>query len=361
MDERVVERFVADYAARHKAYDDFADRVKALIDDLLSENNIDVHSVTARAKGLEQLREKLQRPESSYELLEDVTDLAGVRIITHLSDDVDRAGKIIEQEFSIDRANSIDKRASLDPDRFGYLSLHYVASLSKSRAKLTEYRRYPELKVEIQIRSILQHAWAEIEHDLGYKAKTDVPRQIRRRFSRIAGLLELADQEFVGIRDELARYEREVPNKIKTRPKSVLLDKLSLAAFVANDPNVGKLDVQIAQLYKRPLADLMPPEGEAARLRGLNLETIDDVRQALIANSDELLRFAAHWIKPAKSQGPVRKGICLVFLRYVLVGKSANRELAHQVIAHSQPGGTKESFIDRIFQAYLEFNSNAMR
>ncbi|TMR94372.1 GTP pyrophosphokinase [Nonomuraea basaltis] len=112
----------------------------------------------------------------------------------------------------------MDKRKALDPDRFGYLSLHYVASLDTRRAELAEYKRFANNGFEIQIRSILQHAWAEIEHDLGYKSRLGVPSTTRRRFSRLAGLLELADAEFVSIRDELRLYEKRVESDLANQP-----------------------------------------------------------------------------------------------------------------------------------------------
>jgi len=77
------------------------------------------------------------------------------------------------------------------------LPLHYVASLISEREKLTEYKRFAGIKVEIQIRSTLQHAWAEIEHDIGYKGENSVPDSLKRNFSRVAALLEVADIELM--------------------------------------------------------------------------------------------------------------------------------------------------------------------
>jgi putative GTP pyrophosphokinase len=104
-----------------------------------------------------------------------VTDLVGARVITYFADDVDRVARIIRNldNFEIDPRNSVDKRRALQADQFGYQSLHLVALLSKRRI-FTENREFEGLKIEIQIRSLLQHTWAEIEHAY-YKAERTLP------------------------------------------------------------------------------------------------------------------------------------------------------------------------------------------
>jgi ppGpp synthetase/RelA/SpoT-type nucleotidyltranferase len=171
----------------HGLYSSFTQSVHKLIDQLLEESRISVHSISSRTKEEGKIREKIGREVNKYNKLSDITDISGVRIITYFEDGVDEVAKIVEREFQIDTENCTDKRSALDPDRFGYLSLHYVAWFSKARLALTEYKRFADCKVEIQIRSILQHAWAEIEHDLGYKSKQAIPRDVRRSFSRLAG------------------------------------------------------------------------------------------------------------------------------------------------------------------------------
>ena len=165
-------------------YTEFTEKVEKLVEDLVKEKGARVHSITSRVKKKADLQRKLERPEEKYAKLSDVTDISGIRVITYFADEVDIVAEIIKREFDIDMEHSVDKRVLLDPDRFGYLSLHYVAKLPARRLKLTEYQRFSDCKVEIQIRSILQHTWAEIEHDLGYKSKLAIPRDIRRRFSQ---------------------------------------------------------------------------------------------------------------------------------------------------------------------------------
>jgi putative GTP pyrophosphokinase len=139
---------------------------------------------------------------------------------------------VVVPEFEIDSPNSVDKRRQEDFDRFGYSSLHYVASLGHSRAALADYSEFKQLKFEIQIRSILQHAWAEIEHDLQYKSELEIPREAKRRFARLAGLLDLADSEFTGLRDQIHRYRIRIEGEVKTGPATVLVDRDSLRELV---------------------------------------------------------------------------------------------------------------------------------
>jgi ppGpp synthetase/RelA/SpoT-type nucleotidyltranferase len=88
-------------------------------------------------------------------------------------------------------------QALLEDEKFGYASIHYLVRLKVNRTDLSEYSRFKGLVAEIQVRTILQHAWAEIEHDIQYKSA--IPSSIRRRFMSLAGMLEIGDREFQAI------------------------------------------------------------------------------------------------------------------------------------------------------------------
>ena len=125
-----------EYDARLPEHTAFCGKLENLVDDLLKVNAIRVHSISSRVKSRESLSRKLSKDGNSYSSLADVTDVVGLRIIAYLADDVDRIAEILKREFLVDEVNSVDKRAILDPDRFGYLSLHHVVSLSTGRAQL---------------------------------------------------------------------------------------------------------------------------------------------------------------------------------------------------------------------------------
>lgn len=208
-----------------------------LINSLLEQKNIRVHQVQTRVKDRDSLENKIIRKNDKYEFLCDITDIVGVRIITYFDDEVDKIAALIEEEFVIDQENSVDKR-KIDNDKFGYRSLHYVTNLKKDRIKLPEYSSYGEQKFEFQIRTILQHSWAEIEHDLGYKGEFEIPSTAKRTFYRVAALLEQADIEFVKLKSTIAEYETSLSQDIKTNPSQIEINKASLTSFMSENDNV---------------------------------------------------------------------------------------------------------------------------
>src|SRR5260370_1891854 len=112
----------------------FCKALHSLIEEMLRIDGIRVHSVTARVKKREKLRQKLQRPNKNYETLAQITDQIGIRIITYYEDEVDQVASTLRREFLIDEKNSIDKRLQDDPEKFTYSSLHFVCLLSQLRA-----------------------------------------------------------------------------------------------------------------------------------------------------------------------------------------------------------------------------------
>ena len=165
-----------------------------------------VHSVTLRLKSRASLARKLARPDRTYARLWDVTDLIGLRVITYFEDGVDRVGQLVEARLAVDFHHSIDKRRARDTARFGYRSLHYVCRPDRASCRPRRATRFRHVRCS----STLGRDRAR----LGYKSRDAVPDAVRRRLNRLAGLLELVDQEFVAIRRELTDYAAALPHLI---------------------------------------------------------------------------------------------------------------------------------------------------
>jgi len=171
-----------------------------------------------------------------YELYKDplteITDLVGIRIITYYLEDVGRVGDILKGEFEIDEANSVDKSEALDPDKFGYASVHYIVGLPADRQRLAGWRHFRDIRAEIQVRTALQHAWSAVNHKLDYKSPTEFPRELRRSLFRLSALFELADEQFSELRDARNRIAAEYAADVRSGQLDIPLDEASVAAYI---------------------------------------------------------------------------------------------------------------------------------
>ena len=208
------------YLKHHGSYEDLASIVKRVLEEALKRRGIKVHSVQARAKEPASFGKKAVQPsevdptQPKYpHPLEQITDLAGIRIITYFPSTLDEIDRMLADEFRI--VERSDKGAELiEDDRFGYQSIRYLVKFTSLRSRLPEYEPFVDAIAEIQVRTILQHAWAEIEHDIQYKSASAIPVEIRRRFMALAGMLELADREFQAIQNADKQLTAEARSRV---------------------------------------------------------------------------------------------------------------------------------------------------
>jgi GTP pyrophosphokinase len=198
--------------------------------------------VESRAKDVPSFEGKISRPGKSYiDPLKEITDLCGCRVILYYQDDVDRVAEAIRAEFLISEENLSRQPHLLEVDRFGYLSAHYIVSVGKARTNLTEWRPYADLVAEIQVRTVIQHAWSAVSHALQYKQEAAIPSKLQRRLHRIAGLFELADEEFVGIRIEREGLRLQAREDLERGDDSVPLTAAAISEFLSTWQGVGRL------------------------------------------------------------------------------------------------------------------------
>jgi len=185
-----------------------------IIEEILTAWWIEIHNISSRTKEISSFTWKIQS--WKYKNPKDeVTDLSWVRIICYVEDDIKIIWEFIEKTFKIDKENCSDKSDELGNDKVWYKSIHYVVELNDDRIKLPEYEKFKWLKLEIQVRTILQHAWAEVEHDRSYKFSWKLPDEIDRRFKLLAWTLELVDREFNNIAREIDKVSKKVKKDTK--------------------------------------------------------------------------------------------------------------------------------------------------
>lgn len=319
------------YDEKKLRFEDFKRMLESLINDLLKDNEIQSHQITGRVKDRISLAKKIDKKHGKYKKILEITDIIGIRIITYLESQVDLVAEIVEKEFSIDRENSIDKR-KLKADQFGYRSLHYVAELPRNRTELSEYKRFKNLKFEIQIRSILQHAWAEIEHDLGYKGITSFPDDYKRSFNRLSALLETADIEFDRLKNELLNYESSVDDLIKKAPQTVTLDQTSLTSFVKSNPILHKAKEIVKKNNSPFFVILNDYRFYLDRLtRVFNISTIKDLENSLESNETDFILFIDEYSKEFR-ETLVVESISLFYFLHFLASKTKDVDFVKSYI-----------------------------
>jgi len=281
---------------------------------LLREGGVPVSFVTWRLKDLASLAHKLARPEKCYRSLWDVTDLLGLRVSVSFEDHVEQVSRLIEKHFEVDFGNSLERVRPA-----GYRSVHYVCAHREGL--------HPDFRFEVQVRTALQHAWAEVEHDLGYKVDDAVPDAIRRRFARVAGLLELADQEFVSIRTDLAASRDAARATLSRTDGDLPIDLVSLDVLV-RQPVLEALDDSVARALEKPLtAQAFFPDYLVEVLRLSGLASTAAVLQAVEHHAAEVPTVLPRYLDFAKrelafdaaSLSNVERGYSLLFIAHLAV------------------------------------------
>ena len=364
MAENFAAEIMAAYDESIGARTDFCFSVERLIRELIDDEGIRFVDVVSRVKTRASLAEKIVRKgEGRYQKIDDITDICGVRVITYFEGDVRRVCDILEREFKVDRQNSVDKSQPADPDRFGYRSVHFVVSHAVGRKRLRENRRFTAFKVEIQIRSILQHAWAEIEHDMGYKSADEVPALVKRKFSRLAGLLELADEEFMTIRKELDDYEKNLVKKLGESVDDIALDSDSYVAFVNMDEVAVRIDKVISNIIGAKIEPITTRAvGErVSQMSFLGFRSISELKNALVSNEELIRTVAERWLTRDRSRKPTREidvpsmraGISTFYLAYTILLQGGDPD-AIKAYAHKF-FGESSSTADKLAAAFPDF------
>lgn len=285
------EQLMEEYHERLAVYERLAQLANEALRHALEAQHLHVTTMEFRVKTEDSLAGKLELKGAKYHSLNDVTDIVGIRVVTFYSADVDKVAAIVSETFNVDWSKSVDKRKLHRLDSFGYNSLHYICSLPKQIVDDPDMPLLNELPFEIQMRTAMQHVWSTLDHDTGYKGDVKIPREYMRQFNRLAGMLELIDEEFSRLRNTLTDYRRQM----LALEASGQLDDVDLNAdtfrrFLETNPFV-RLNQRIAainqaELYPVPMMPFLRV------LQKMGFETLGDVNRLIEEYSDDAYRLA---------------------------------------------------------------------
>jgi len=274
------EMLLQQFRELHPTLEQLAKEAYDLLQHALQEQGIYVTALEYRVKTEKSLAGKLELKGAKYKSISDITDLVGLRVITFYTDEVDKVAVIAKRIFEIDWQESVDKRKLHQLDSFGYNSLHYICRLKSGGPRF-----------ELQMRTALQHVWSTIEHDTGYKGDVKIPSEYKRQFSRLAGMMELIDDEFSRLRVVLTDYRRQTLALVKNgQLDDVPLSAETFRGYLELHPfdrlNKRIAAVNQAEVFPVSMMSYLPV------LESFGLETLGNVQHFIEENSDDAYQLA---------------------------------------------------------------------
>lgn len=220
----------------------YRDLVKTALESYKEQSSL---QITSRLKKKDECVRKFQRKYrttleqqgTAYEIKTHISDLIGLRVVCIYSDEINEIVSLLSKEFDV--LETTDKISQIQGTEnvFGYQALHMDLRLGANRIELSEYKKFPLHNFEVQIRTIIQDSWSAVDHKIQYKK--NIPIELKRRINVLSALFELADREFLSIRNENTQLIQQFQESIDARDSIILmqskpLDALEFAALLGS-------------------------------------------------------------------------------------------------------------------------------
>lgn len=298
-----------EYETKNSVYIKLEDSVSKLLKEIFEESGIKIEGIKSRIKTKTSLKDKIIRklkdPEikNPYKNLDSITDILGIRIVVFFAEDIHKVIEMLNKELVEDKEHSNSRNYEFD--RFGYLSEHQIVEFGYDRLQQTEYKKYKNIKFEVQIRTVLQDVWAEINHSLEYKSKNILTYEKKRMLRRLAATLELLDDTFKDFKDT---------NKL-------ILTHTDLFNFTSDNKNIAILD-QIAMKYNAGETVNWKFDYILKILKLLNFNSLDNLSIEIANNHDTLEIFidqmSTYGISFKYYEGISIAYFCIMYARKIL-------------------------------------------
>lgn len=199
--------------------------------DEISKRDITLISLKSRVKEYNSIVEKFSRKKVSQKL-EQIQDLIGVRAICFNLQDIENISELVRSKFPVIQA--VDKANTLGYDQFGYRSIHINIALNPDQCTTYGAAVNETVYVEIQIRSMLMHAWSKIHRLLEYKRQEHIPFALRRKLSKLSALLEIADDQLMELLNDKEELKEALKEHTIDEARKIGLDtSLNVDSFMA--------------------------------------------------------------------------------------------------------------------------------
>ena len=206
------QEFLDSYIAQLPTLKAAAASYNALIEAILSDlDGVNIAKIEFRVKSADECVRKFKRKYRNfvedrahdYAIADYITDLIGVRVVCLYEDEPPAIMARVREYFNV--IEITDKTSPMEDSEseFGYKGIHMDLRLNEEQSQLSEHHAYAQQAFELQIRTIIQDSWSELDHKIKYKKS--IPTNLKRRINILSALFELADREFLQIRNETSQ------------------------------------------------------------------------------------------------------------------------------------------------------------
>lgn len=303
------------YFNEYPNYQQLCREVVYILEKELKNAGIKYSAATYRVKSLESIIEKTLR-KTYQDPFKEITDIAGTRLVYLYRDDFESIEKILHSVFEV--VEKVDKSEDQGVDRFGYSAVHFLLKVGKKSSGA----RYDDLKnyiCELQVRTVLQDAWALISHHLVYKHELDIPSELRRNLNAMAGSLESADTLFANIKGERDLYLKN-------------LKKMRIKQFLSQEINYDTINAYLEERFPDKLNAPATTHYILHRLRREKFKTISDLHRALSKTEKARSAYSSSSGQKVTAQGELFLALAFCDVQFCLERKAPWDDLPDNIV-----------------------------
>jgi ppGpp synthetase/RelA/SpoT-type nucleotidyltranferase len=186
-----------DWVRERPVFEGLSKHVAAFLQGAVTRRGI-VCRTESRAKAVSSLVKKAIR--DGYTRLQQIPDKAGARVILVFADTLPEVREVVRHAFLVFKEE--DKSESLGPKVLDYLGVHFDIGLKPDDQA---FGSFGDRRCEVQLHTTAQRAWADVSHELLYKASLEPPPALSRKVYRLMALMEIFDESVIDSRDTLRR------------------------------------------------------------------------------------------------------------------------------------------------------------
>ncbi len=204
--------------------------------------------VSPRVKTVESAIEKVFVRKPYQNPYEDLSDKVGVRFVVLLTQDIDKITGAVEsiEHWAASKDKDYEKEQEQNPESFDYQSVHFVVR-AKQDLPVGGITVPAGTPCEIQIRSLMQHAYSELTHDTTYKPKAAATPQVKRYMARSMALIETTDELFCTAKKQI---------DIATSPEDAILREIKrlYEVLIVERAIATKSELELIDAYREKIA-----------------------------------------------------------------------------------------------------------